>query len=177
MTDTARPEQRSRKQNRAASKGAKGSQQGRGNDASKNKQEGWMPGRQIPTLACPHLYTEHDVYGMEYSLWPVWINYSVCLSPSFLHLQISETWKAGQCPWSHSQQLVSSECLSTFFTHKIQNTPATERKINSIPAKTRTVSTPYSIPSTSCVYIYTHIDVTPSIYGLSLQSLLSSFSP
>ncbi len=138
MTDTARPEQRSRKQNRAASKGAKGSQQGRGNDASKNKQEGWMPGRQIPTLACPHLYTEHDVYGMEYSLWPVWVNYSVCLSPSFLHLQISETWKAGQCPWSHSQQLVSSGCLSTFFTHEIQNTPATERKINSIPAKTRT---------------------------------------
>ncbi len=54
-----------------------------------------------PPMGNPHLYTEHDVYGMEYSLWPVWINYAVCLLPSFLHLHVNETWKARQCPWSH----------------------------------------------------------------------------
>ncbi len=149
MTDTARPEQQSRKWNRVASKGAKGSQQGRGNDASKNKQEGWMPGRQIPTLACPHLYTEHDVYGMEYSLWPVWINYAVCLSPSFLHLQVNETWKARQCPWSHSQQLVSSEC---FYQHSSHTKSKTHQLLRgkltpSLPNPGHPVSTRNSISS------------------------------
>ncbi len=52
MTDTARPEQRSRKQNRAASKGAKGSQQGRGNDASKtSRKDGCQEGRYPPSPA------------------------------------------------------------------------------------------------------------------------------
>ncbi len=133
-----------------------------------------MPGRQIPTLACPHLYTEHDVYGMEYSLWPVWVNYAVCLSPSFLHLQISETWKAGRCPWSHSQ-LISSGCLSTFFTYEIQNISATERKINSIPAKTRTPAQVFPASPSCSPSFFAGLCPAPSPSFCCLSSSLHCF--
>ncbi len=51
MTDTARPEQPSRKQHQAASKEWKGSQQGRGNDASERERDGCQEGRYPPSPA------------------------------------------------------------------------------------------------------------------------------
>ncbi len=130
-----------------------------------------------PPMGNPHLYTEHDVYGMEYSLWPVWVNYLSVFCPASRICTLTRLGKPDSVlglinnNWYH-QGVYQHSSHPKSKTHQLLR-----GKINSIPAKTRTVSTPYSIPSTSCVYIYTHIDVTPSIYGLSLQSLLSSFSP
>ena len=68
-------------------------------------------------------------------------------------------------------------------------------KINSIPAEPRTLSTPYSIPSTSCLdptlsnylpslflslrerYIHIHIYHSLSLWAIPLTCLLNSFNP
>jgi len=33
-------------------------------------------------LTNPHLYTEHDIYGMEYFHWPAWASSPAVLPPS-----------------------------------------------------------------------------------------------
>ena len=78
---------------------------------------------------------------------------------------------------------------------KHSTVPATKKKVNSVPAETRTISTPYSIPFTlcpdptlsntfsinhhhlSCLLIYTHRYHSRGLWAISIKCLLSSFSP
>ena len=79
------------------------------------------------SLCTPNLLTGGLVWGVERSL----------------------TW-CKHCSAATEMSVCYQHCSPKSKPLEPSTVPATKKKINSIPAKTRKISTPYSIPSTSC---------------------------
>jgi len=90
----------------------------------------------LPPLANPRSETEHDVHGMENFHWPVWLSVWLRSLPAPAHLLISWIGETEKSPWFTA----ASEIINVINILLVlnPNTAATERKISSIPAKTRT---------------------------------------
>ena len=94
-----------------------------------------------PSQLLPYLYTEHDVpwYGI-----PLWLVRVGCpgYAPSQLlvHLLAGRAWETEKSLSATQQQLNHERVINSILTlnPKHSTVPATKKKINSIPAKTRT---------------------------------------
>ena len=112
-----------------------------------------------PQPAAPSLYTGHDSAWYGIPLWPVWVSCPGCV-PSQLLVPLQPSCWLGMRSWkildlvqiwlsnNWKHQCVIN--IHLILKPKYNTLPATRKKINSIPAETRTVSTLYSIPFTSC---------------------------
>ena len=48
--------------------------------------------------ANPHVYTEHDTYGMEYFHWPAWLSVWLCSLPAPAQLLVSQIRETEKSP-------------------------------------------------------------------------------
>ena len=106
-----------------------------------------VPEHLPPASSPPSLYTEHDVIWYGIFLWPVWVTVLAVSPPSFLCPPAYSLVGWGEklkSPWlsvNTAQQQLKHQCVINIILILNPNhitVPATRKKINSIPAETRT---------------------------------------
>ena len=158
--------------------------------------------RDLPLLASSPVYIlGMTFHGMEYPFGQLGSAAPAVLPPRFLHTCLLAEHGKLKSPWpkisATQQQLKHRNVINIILTlnPKHSTVPATKKKVNSVPAETRTISTPYSIPFTlcpdptlsntlpvnhhhlSCLLIYTYRYHSHGLWAISIKCLLSSFSP
>lgn len=152
------------------------------------------PSGQLPTVFIVH---PDIIWCYRMSLWTIWVSCPLSCTPSLLSGRVQKR------PWhsvSTALQQHKHQCIIgiiLILTWKHSTIPAARGKINSIPAKPRTTSTLYFIPSISCsgvtlshtsqlinttssvfYYTYTHRYNSLGLWAIPLKfSPQSPFSP